>query len=396
MKIHLDLITSTSDLNTLCDELNQHPIIAFDTEFIREKTYYPKLALIQCATRQEAWLVDPLAFSSEEIKPFLDILENENILKVLHSAYGDQECIYTAFGLTVHPTLDTYESASLLGYGESVSLRDLIHRFTKVKIPKFLTRTNWLKRPMNEEMRRYAMADVEHLVPIAEKMMEDLKTKNRLEWAKQLSRHFENPDLYQAKPDEMAERYAKSGRVTPKGYPIFKDLIRWRENRAQTLDIPRRRVADEDTLINIANSRPKTLDHLRKFRGINLGEIKKQGDILMDIIHHRRRTSETDLPRPPKITKPNAQQSRIIDFVSTALKAICQRHQIASRLILTVKEIQKIVVEDIKDPTNWPRLKLCSPQAASLVGEELVAVLKGEKGLGIVEDRLSLIELSEV
>ena len=208
MEIHLDLITTPSELGKVCKELAKHSIIAFDTEFIRERTYYPQLSLIQCSTKQDAWLIDPLAFKNGELVPFLDILQDEAILKVVHSAYGDQECIFTTYELTARPTLDTYEAASLLGYGESISLRDLIHRFTNVKIPKFLTRTNWLKRPMNEEMRRYAMADVEYLVPIAEKIIEELKERSRLEWAQQLSRHYENPQVYQANPEEMA--------ITPK------------------------------------------------------------------------------------------------------------------------------------------------------------------------------------
>ena len=392
MKINIEPIDSPSRLKSVCDQLKNHDIIAFDTEFIREKTYHPELALIQLATEEGGWLIDVLAFEIEELECLFEVLTAPNILKILHSAYGDQECIYSTYGVTATPTLDTFESASLLGYGESVSLRDLIFKTLNIKIPKFLTRTNWLKRPISDEMKEYAMADVLHLVEIGKKLIAGLEKAGRKDWAFELSAQFEKKKLYEADPTEMARRMAKSGRISAKTYPIFQDLIAWRESRAKKVNVPRRRIADDDTLINIAHSRPQNEDQLQKFRGINPREASRQSQTILEIIHKNRSNNNYTLPTPPKVTKPSPQQSRVIDFLSTYLKAICQEHRVASRLIFTVKELQKIVVDNLQDPKQWVELGLCSPQACKLVGEDIVAVLHGKRGLTVGNGQLQILK----
>lgn len=392
MKLNLDPIENSAQLKNLCDQLHHQEIIAFDTEFIRERTYHPQLALIQLATQEEVWLLDVLAFQNGDLTDLFEILNDPKILKILHSAYGDQECLYTEYKITASPTLDTFEAASLLGYGESVSLRDLIFKTLNIKIPKFLTRTNWLKRPISEEMKRYAMADVQHLVEMGKMLIDKLDKLGRRDWAMELSAQFDKKELYEPNPRELARRLAKSGRISSKSYPIFQDLIAWREERAQKVNIPRRRIADDDTLINIANASPKTEEQLGKFRGINPKEASRQSGRILDIIHRDRSDSDYPIPTPPRISKPTQQQSRVIDFLSTYLKAICQEHKIASRLVFTVKELQKIVVENLRDPKQWVELGLCSPQACQMVGEDLSAVLQGKRGLTVENEKLKILK----
>lgn len=393
MQLHLDLIQDQKGLIALSSELKKHSIIAVDTEFIREKTFIPELALIQVATREDTWLIDTLSFNNDQINPLIDILTDSKILKILHSAFGDQECFYSAYGVTATPTFDTFEAASLLGFGESVGLRDLIKKTTGVKIPKFLTRTDWLRRPISEEMKRYAMADVEHLVEISEKLIEKLKTKNRYDWALQISQSFENPKLYQNNFEEIAKRLGKSGRLSTQTYPILLKLVAWREDRARKLNIPRRRVANDDTLINIANARPHSIAQLEKFRGLNPGEVRKQGERLLKIISQEYSKKNNNLPTPPDIIKPSSDQARIIDFLATYLKSLCRNLEIASRLILTSKDLNKIVVENLLDSEQWIEAGICSRQAAELVGEELKDVLNGKKALAIQEGKLKVLNL---
>lgn len=395
MNLNLELIQSTSELHALCEQLHaqleQDPYLAVDTEFIREKTYFPQLALIQLATSEAAWLVDPLCFSAEELQPLRDILQSPKFLKILHSAGGDQECFFFAYDFTVKNTLDTYEAASLVGLGESVSLRDLVYRLADVQIPKFLTRTNWLKRPMGEEMRRYAIADVEHLVEVGKELLARLEKLGRLDWAMELSRVSENPAQYLPSPEVMARRIGKSGRVHAKNYGVFLGLVEWREGRARRLNLPRRRIADDDTLVNLANARPKTVDAIRKFRGIQGAEVERRGRELIDILQGNGKHATP--PAQPRFSKPSPQQARVIDFLGTYLKAVCQEKKIASRLVLTVKELQKIVVDNLHEPEQWIRSGLCSEAAAKLLGNSLRSVLEGEKGLGIQEGKLTILDL---
>lgn len=393
MKLNLDLITTPSQLQELANKLSGEEVIAIDTEFIRERTYIPQLALIQVANREEVWLIDNLSFNQDSIKPLLELLTNPKIIKILHSAFGDQECFLTAFGITASPTLDTFEAASLLGYGESVSLRDLIKKVLDIKIPKFLTRTDWIKRPISDEMKRYAMADVEYLVDIAEQLMAGLEEKNRKEWAFNLSKYFENPKLYQDNYKDITKRLARSGRVQRQSYPILIDLVKWREDRARQINIPRKRVADDDTLISIANSRPRSLAQLSRFRGIHPKEIKQEGDYILQLVQKDHNSNKAKLPEPPKIVKPSPNQTRVIDFLSTYLKSLCQEYKIASRLILTVRELQRIVVDHLTEPQSWVEEKLCTQDACDLIGKELQAALLGKMGLVIESGTLKKIEI---
>jgi ribonuclease D len=393
MDLHLDLISTPAAVKELAQRLSTQKQIAIDTEFIREKTYYPQLALIQVATDSEGWLIDAVALSREQMQPLLERFTDPQILKILHSAYGDQECLYFSYGITASPTLDTFEAASLLGYGESVSLRDLIHKTLNVRIPKFLTRTDWLKRPIDEEMKIYALADVQYLVSMGEKIIPQLKAMERLPWAQDLSAQWENPKVYAPAAATLAHRLAKSGKVSARNYPIFQDLVGWREERSQKLNIPRRRICDDETLMNIANARPKNADQLHKFRGIQGAEVQRQGKILLEIIHRDRSQSHYDFPAPPKIYKPSSQQARVIDFLSTYLKAVCQKLKIASRLIFTVKTLEMIVVENVLDPGEWVRLGFLSAQACQLVGEDLRQALQGKRALAIADGQIKILNL---
>lgn len=393
MQLNLDLIETPSALAKLAESLKREKIIAIDTEFVREKTFVPNLALIQIANREEIWLVDAPAFKKTQIAPLLNLLQNPDILKVLHSAYGDQECFYSTYKITVTPTLDTFEAASLLGLGESVGLRELIRKTLNISIPKFLTRTDWLKRPISQEMKRYAMTDVEYLLPVADNMIAQLNTMGRKEWAFELSSALESPKLYSNNPEELARRLAKSGRVKETNFHLFQELVSWRESRARELDLPRRRIADDETLINIAHSRPKTIQELGKFRGLNPGEVRKQGDRILQILQKDYSLDKIKAPAPHKILRPTSVQARTIDFLSTYLKAICQDKKIASRLIMTVKDLTKIVVENILDPEKWVEAGICSRRAMELVGEPLTEVLLGKRALALREGKLQILEI---
>lgn len=391
MKFHPEPITQASQIIQLTEKLSKQTYLAFDTEFVRERTFFPELALIQVATEDEAWLIDPLALNKTQMQPFLEVLQNPKILKILHSAHGDQECLFSTYGITISPTLDTYEAASLAGYGESVSLRDLLQKTFQVQIPKFLTRTHWNQRPLSEEMQHYALVDVEYLVALAKRLEAELKKLDRWDWALELSSVLESAKLYQSNPKAMAERFAKSGKINSKRYPLFQDLIEWREKRARQLNLPRKRISDDETLMNIANIRPKNQDQLHKFRGLNNGEIRNQGRVLMEIIHRKRdKAPPFSLPTRARIRKPTPAQARVTDFLSTYLKTICQQHRIASRLVFTVKDLQRIVQDNLLKPEAWVEQEICSKRAADLVGEEIIAALLGKRTLVVENGELTI------
>lgn len=392
--LNLDLIQDRKALQFLTEEISKEKVLAIDTEFIREKTFFPILALIQIASKQEAWLVDPLAFSKEEIQPLLDVLTDKNIIKLFHSSFGDQECLYASYQMTASPTLDTFEAASLLGYGDSVSLRDLLQKSLGVKIPKFLARTNWLQRPLSEQLRHYAITDVQYLVEAYEKIIIQLEKLKRKDWALWLSAAYENHKLYADTSEEIAKRLVKSGKVPNQKYSILCDMVAWREERARYLNIPRKRVADDETLLNLVQASPTTLGHLSEFRGLNSGEVRKQGDRILKILSGKVDRSKKIPPIPKPSQRANSEQARVIDFLFTFLRARCLELKIAPRLVLTTKNLAKIVVEKLDHPEQWIEAGLCSPEACELIGPDLLSALHGKEGLAIKDGRLTSIHLN--
>ncbi|HCU23753.1 MAG TPA: hypothetical protein DF383_01950 [Deltaproteobacteria bacterium] len=393
MKLHFDTIHSEIQLRELCETLRRETLLAFDTEFIRETTYFPKLALIQIATAEESWLVDVLRLPPEAMRPLLEILREPQVLKILHSAHGDQECLFHTYGITASPTLDTFEAASLLGLGESISLRDLIRLELGHNIGKSHARTDWLRRPLGEELKKYALSDVQYLVEIGRNLLEKLEAKRRKEWALELSAYYENSRLYSDNSQEVAEKLAKSGRISARSYAILKDLVAWREERARALDIPRRRVADDETLFHIANARPTTREQLGKFRGLNRGESERRSEALLEIIRRQLSQDSKMLPSPPQPRIPNAVQARAIDLLGTYLRVLCERHEIAARNLLTTQQLRKIVLDQLDDPEQWVEKGLCSLRVRDLIGEDLQAMLQGRRALSIENGRIKIAEL---
>src|SRR3954465_8738566 len=177
----MDLIASTADLAAACARLAAHPFVTVDTEFMRETTYYPKLCLIQMATPDEGVLVDPLA-PGLDLKPFLDLMADERVIKVFHSARQDLEIVWNMGGIVPPPLFDTQVAAMVCGYGDSVSYEQLVNDLAKARVDKSSRFTDWSHRPLSEAQRAYALSDVTHLVKVYEALATELARTGRSAW----------------------------------------------------------------------------------------------------------------------------------------------------------------------------------------------------------------------
>ena len=229
-------------------------MIAFDTEFLWERTYSPRLGLIQVADSERSWLIDPLALSREEMAPLVDVLVSPDVLKIAHAIDQDQICLYEHYGVTAEPVLDTAVAAALTGMGEQVGLSTLLYKLLHVNINKGHTRTNWLKRPLPEEMRIYAAGDVEHLTRAAETLMKLLAASGRQDWALQLSAKAGELAKAHFEPLALTHKLANGRRLDQETFGVLRELLAWRESEARRLDIPRRWLAEDKTLIKLATA----------------------------------------------------------------------------------------------------------------------------------------------
>jgi ribonuclease D len=406
MNSHPDLITTAQQVQSLARALEKETIIAFDTEFIRETTFYPIVELIQIATSSESWLVDAQAFKRNypigpkgsydpALQPLLDVFKNQNILKIAHASQGDQECLYTSFGVTATPVLDTSIAASLCGMGDSIGLGKLLSSMLNKNIPKGHARTDWSARPLPAQLLNYAHSDVIYLVELGQKLMADLDRLKRKEWALEVSGKAADPKLYDSDPEEITARLAKSGKLDQFGYSVLTGLVRWREERVRQVNLPRRWVADDNVLMDLAQVKPKTLDHLNAFRGLNKGEIKNSGERILEIIKKSESESAgVELPEYRRPDSPSTDESQVIDLLRCYIGILADQLKISSRYLLNAAQLLKLIRAKPKTLEDMVKTGVLGSRVAELIGNDILAFLRGTQALSVKGNRIKIVSLN--
>jgi ribonuclease D len=405
MQIHGGLISTAPQISELAQALKGQETIAFDTEFIRENTFFPIVEIIQVATDADSWLVDAQAFKKNfrpgpqggydpGIEPLLDIFRDRSILKVLHAAQGDQECLYTAFGMVADPIVDTSAAASLCGYGDNIGLGKLLKSALNVTIKKGHARTNWSVRPLPEQLLEYAHADVIHLVELGKKLLDTLEKEGRRQWALELSAKYNDLSLYELDIEGMAQKLGRGGRLDRKGFAALKELIKWREKRVRQLNLPRRWVADDTVLVDLAQVRPKDLEHLGAFRGLNKGEIKSSGEAIIQAIRDATESpGQVEVPHYDRVEAPSVEESQVLDLLKCYIQILADRHRIAAKHLSTVSQLVPLLRANIQTQDDLVKTGVLSKDAARLIGDELIAFLTGKRGLSIKGSKIEVIHL---
>jgi len=377
-------------LSEVARRLAEQPIVAFDTEFIREKTYYPKLGLIQVADRERSWLIDPLLLSVDDIQPLLQVFTDPAIIKVAHSSEQDQSCLYYDYGIVASPVLDTSIAAALTGFGDQIGLATLLKKLLGVQLPKAHTRSDWLRRPLPQAMASYALLDVEHLVEAAEMLMDDLDGRNRRDWAMELSAQFADPDRYEPNPDAIAHRLASNGNLNPQQYAVLRSLTGWRERRACKSNVPRKWLAEDQVLVKLALASPSKLEELSHFRGLRIKAGGRIGDEMIQAISEGRETPAEELVQPPKRPHKAMEEGPALSVLKCFLALAAQEQKVAPRFLIDAGTMASLL-RNRKGFSNVDALresKLLSGRVVDLIGEEMVAVLNGELGLRLSNGRV--------
>jgi ribonuclease D len=401
---HPELITTAAQISALAEKLGRESIIAYDTEFIRESTFFPVVEIIQIATATESWLIDARAFTGnrnevgkgqpdEAIRPLLEVFENPRILKVAHAIQGDQECLYTTFGVVAKPSLDTAVAASLCGYGDGIGLGNLLKAVLDVSIKKGHARTNWSVRPLPAQLIEYAHSDVTHLVELAQRLMAELEKHGRRDWAIELTSKWESPALYESDPEGQTARLVKGGRLDRKGQAALAELMKWREARVRQLNLPRRWVADDNVLMDLAHVRPKDMEHLGAFRGLNKGELKHSGQAILDAL---KRASEVELPpsqKGPRPEIPTTAESQVLDLLKCYIGMLADRHRIAAKHLLVSAQLLPLLRAGVKSRDDLVTHGILTDSASGLVGDEIVAFLQGRRALSVDGRKVKIVEV---
>jgi ribonuclease D len=390
----LTLISNPVELHELCKKLSQVKELAFDTEFIRESTFYPQLEIIQLATTDEAWLVDIQAFNRKELKPLADIFENPSILKIVHAAHGDQECLLAAMDVLASPLFDTAVGASLCGMGDSIGLGNLMKQTLNIDHPKAYARTNWSKRPLPKPVLEYAILDVKHLIQVAHHLFGKLDQTERRQWAFDLSAKFCDRLIYEVPPEEITKRLAQSGKFNLKDYGILLELVRWREKRVRELNVPRRWLAEDGVLVDLTKVKPTTLEQLQSFRGLSKGELKVPHfeKILKAIALGM--SAEKELPpdlRKKSILQASSDENTMMDLLKVCLSLLSDEYQIAGKHIVTPGSQLQLVRLKAKTFEDFKASGLVSPMLGDEGAMKIYSFLNGDLKLHIHHGKVELI-----
>ncbi|RKE50393.1 MULTISPECIES: ribonuclease D [unclassified Sphingomonas] len=342
MHIH-PLISDSATLANLCARMADADYVCVDTEFMRESTYYPELCLIQIADDKEAAAIDPMA-PGIDLKPLLDLLvENHDVLKVVHAGGQDIEIVYNLTGKTPFPLFDTQVAAMALGQGEQIGYSNLVDSWLGIAVDKGARFTDWARRPLDARQIEYAIGDVTHLSKIFPKMLERLRKTGRGVWLDQEMERLGDTANYANDPDLAWKRVRISGRK-PEVLGRLKALARWRELEAQAKDLPRGRIVKDETLGDMAGHPPKKQADLARVRGLSATWAGNDiGGRLMAAIEGAQPLGDDELPprddRKPGLGK---EGSLVADLLKLLLKIRSRDIDVASKLLARTDELEAL------------------------------------------------------
>jgi ribonuclease D len=384
----MELITSTPELASACARLAKHPVITVDTEFLRETTYYPLLCVVQMASAEEAVVVDALA-AGIDLKPFFDLMADENVLKVFHAARQDIEIIVHLARIVPHPIFDTQVAAMVLGYGDSIAYDQLVERITGHRPDKTHRFTDWSRRPLSKEQMHYAVSDVTHLRDVFTALDADLKKRLRSDWVSEEMEVLTSPRTYDFHPERAWERLKTRVRK-PRELAVLMEVAAWREREAQSRDVPRSRVLKDDAVGDIATHAPISLEKLASLRSLPKGFDRSRWG--SDIITAVQRGLARDPASLPKLEKPrnNSNGAAIVELLKVLLRMTSERHAVASKVIATVDDLEQIAADDQAEVAalhGWRR---------ELFGEAALSLKHGRLALAIERGRVVRVDRDAV
>jgi len=382
----MTILTASSDVALLCARLRAEPYITIDTEFLRERTFWPKLCLLQLASPKEAAAIDPLA-DGMDLAPVVALLDDPRVLKVFHAARQDMEIFFHLTGRLPHPIFDTQVAAMVCGFGESVSYETLAARLAKASVDKSSRFTDWSHRPLSDKQLAYALSDVTHLRKIYEKLAAKLQATGRSAWVASEMDILTDPKTYAVDP-ESAWRRLKPRTSQPRFLNVLRAVAAWRENEARNRDVPRGRILKDEALMEIAAHPPADAAQLARIRMVGSGFAEgKLGPSLLAVVKEGVERSPNDAPsfeRPEAL--PNG-LGPLIELLRVLLKMKCDEHDVAQKLVATSSDLERIAADDGADVPalqGWRR---------DIFGEAALALKGGRLALAAEGRRVKLVAL---
>ncbi|GMG81306.1 ribonuclease D [Paralimibaculum aggregatum] len=386
-------VTDTDTLAALCRAYADAPFVTVDTEFMRERTYYAQLCLVQMARPEgsgggdglaDAVLIDPLA-EGIDLAPLLELMARP-VLKVFHAARQDVEIFFNLADEIPAPLFDTQIAAMVCGYGEQVGYETLVRRIAKAELDKSSRFTDWSHRPLSAKQLTYALADVTHLRPVYEALAKRLDESGRAGWVAEEMAVLTSPETYRTDPDEVWRR-VKARSTSPRFLAVVRSLARWRELTAQARDVPRNRILKDDALVEVASARPTSPEELHKLRLLQReGRKAETSAEILAAVAEGLACPEDRLPRVPPPPRRKEGSAAVADLLRVLLKARADQLGIASKLLASSSDLDALAGEEAPD------LPVLRGWRFESFGRDAMRVRDGEVALAVGRQGIELIE----
>ncbi len=383
----MPLIQSTDELAAFCGRLAQAPAVMVDTEFMRDRSYWPKLCLVQLASPEEARAVDPLA-EGIDLAPLYELMLDGAVLKVFHAARQDVEIFHQQMaGRVPQPIFDTQVAAMVSGFGDSVGYDKLAARFANARVDKTSQFTDWARRPLSERQLGYALADVVHLRSIYRGLADHLAKSGRTGWLDEEMAILTDPATYELDP-ETSWRRLKFRSRNPRYLGVLKEVAAWREREAQRRDQPRSHVLRDDAIQELAAEQPTDAEAMKRLRSLPKGLAEGRiGDALLTAVKRGLALTPAELPKPGPVEDLPRGIGPLVDLLKVLLKQRCEENDVAQKLVASVGDLEKIAASDEADVPalrGWRR---------ELFGAEALELKRGRVAIAAARNGIKLIRL---
>jgi ribonuclease D len=381
----MTVIADSAALAAFCRHAAKTDFVTVDTEFIRDRTFWPRLCLAQVAVEDDAVAIDPLA-EGMSLAPLFDLMNDPKVLKVFHAARQDIEIFLKLSGRVPAPVFDTQIAAMVCGFGESVGYERLVARFARARIDKGMRFTDWARRPLSKKQIDYALDDVTYLRVIYQALAKRLGESGRASWLDEEMAELTNPGTYRTDPAD-AWRRIKARIRKPRHLWLLRELAVWRENEAQTRDVPRNRVIRDDLLIDIAVHEPRTIEEFNALRSaVRERPSKTAVADLLAIVARAREVPESEMPRPEHDDHETPSSLPSVDLLKVLLKIRCDQQGVAQKLVASSDDLAAIAADDEAEVPalhGWRR---------ELFGEDALALKYGRIALAMRGPNIEVVK----
>lgn len=384
----MQIITDTNELASFSREIAGRPFVAVDTEFMREKTYWPILCLIQAAAEGVEAIIDPMS-AGLDLTPFLEVMASERVVKVFHAARQDVEIFHMLMGAVPGPLFDSQIAAMACGFGDQIGYEPLMRGLLGAQVDKGSRFTDWARRPLSKAQLSYALSDVTHLRDAYPILLERLHEDGRAKWVAEEMASLSEESLYRIKPEDAWRRLKLRGARQSELGPIMK-LAEWREREAQARDIPRGRVLKDEAIFELARLKPKTVEDLARARSIPAGfERSKAGAGILEAIAAGVALPKSALPKIERGERRAPPPADVVDLLKVLLKRQCERFHVAPKLIASAADIEAIALQDDADVPalhGWRR---------EVFGDLALKLKRGEVALKLTGGGVELVDVAD-